>query len=157
MLLKLKWSALALGTLFSALQVVPVSTKTTAPAEPAHSSDIVRVAGPEVGAILNRSCKDCHSNETTWPWYSHVAPISWMISKHVTQGREKVNFSEWVPGKLTTNQKAEICDAVSNGSMPLRGYTMLHGNARLSSHDVDVICNWGNARVAEEQNPLFQR
>lgn len=157
MLLKLKWSALAFGTLFSALQVVQLPTKTTAPAEPAHSPDVVRVAGPEVGAILKRSCKDCHSNETTWPWYSHIAPLSWMISKHVTQGREKVNFSEWAPGKLTTNQKAEICDAVSNGSMPLRGYTMLHSNARLSSHDVDVICDWSSARVAQEQSPLSAR
>src|SRR5919197_2134249 len=130
MLLKLKWSALALGPACSPLKFFPPSPKPPAPAEPAHSPDVVRVAGPEVGAIVNRACKDCHSNDTAWPWYSHISPVSWMISKHVLQGREKVNFSEWVPGKLTANQKAEICDAVSNGSMPLPGYTILHSNAR---------------------------
>jgi Haem-binding domain len=145
MLLKLKWSALALSMLFSTLQVIPLAK--TAPAERQPTPDLERVVGPEVGAILKRSCKDCHSNDTTWPWYSHIAPVSWMITKHVTKGREKLNFSDWALGKTTANQMAEVCDAVSNGSMPLRGYTVLHGDAKLSSHDVDVICDWADARL----------
>jgi hypothetical protein len=153
-MLKLKLSALALGTLFCGLQVVPTPIKIATPSERPPARDVERVVGPELGAILKRSCRDCHSNDTTWPWYSHIAPVSWMISKHVNQGRGKLNFSEWVPGKVTSNQMAELCDAVSNGSMPLRGYTMLHRDARLSSHDVDVICNWSTTRLAQTQPPL---
>jgi Haem-binding domain len=155
MLKEFNWSALAVGTLFCALQVVPAPIKTLTPAGHPQSLGVERVVGPEVGAILKRSCGDCHSNNTTWPWYSHVAPVSWVVSKHVTQGREKLNFSNWVAGKVTSNQMAEICDAVSNGSMPLRGYTMLHRDARLSGSDVDAICNWADKRLARKQ-PLVR-
>jgi hypothetical protein len=153
-MLNLKLSALAVGTLFCSLQVVPPPIKTATASEHPRSHDVERVVGPELGAILKRSCQDCHSNETSWPWYSHIAPVSWMISKHVTQGRGKLNFSEWTAGKVTSNQVAELCDAVSNGSMPLRGYTMLHRDARLSSHDVQVICNWSTTRLAQTHPPL---
>jgi hypothetical protein len=150
-MLKLKLSALALGALFCSLQVVPASIKTATPPEHSHPQNVERVVGPELGAILKRSCQDCHSNDTAWPWYSRIAPVSWMIASHVRQGREKLNFSEWIPGKLTSNQMAEVCDAVSNGSMPLRGYSMLHSDAKLSSHDVEVICDWSDTRLAQNQ------
>jgi hypothetical protein len=153
-MLKLKLSALALGTLFCSLQVVRAPIKTATASERPRSHDVERVVGPELGAILKRSCQDCHSNDTSWPWYSRIAPVSWMISKHVTQGRGKLNFSEWTPGKVTSNQMAELCDAVSNGSMPLPGYTILHKDARLTSRDVEVICNWSNTRAAKSELPL---
>jgi Haem-binding domain len=153
MLVKLKWSALALGVLVSSLQVVPLTIETTSPTGRLHP-DVEKVVGPEIGAILKRSCKDCHSNDTTWPWYSHIAPVSWVITKHVKQGREKLNFSDWMPGKQTANQLAEVCDAVSKGSMPLHGYKVLHPDARLSTHDVDVICDWADTQLARKQPPL---
>ncbi len=142
MLANFKSYALALGIAFTGLQVVQPSAKTQAPARCLNSSHLENTVGPQVGAIIERSCKDCHSNETAWPWYSHIAPVSWIISKHVTQGRQKLNFSEWQAGKQTANQMAEICDAVSDGSMPIRGYTVLHRDAKLST------------RVAHNQPPL---
>jgi hypothetical protein len=153
MLMKLKWSGLALVVLFSTLQFV-LPTKRATPGEHPNSPSVDWVVDPEVGAILKRSCKDCHSNDTTWPWYSHVAPVSWMITKDVNKGREKLNFSDWVPGKQTANQLEEICDAVSKRSMPLQGYTVLHRNAKLSTHDVDVICDWADTQLARKQPPL---
>ena len=100
---------------------------------------------PQVGKILDRSCQDCHSNRTAWPWYSHVAPVSWVISKHVNEGREILDFSGWVNQPPSANERMLICDAVSNGRMPLPGYTVIHRNARLSKRDVELICEWAAA------------
>jgi hypothetical protein len=108
----------------------------------------LQIAGhPEVAAILDRSCKDCHSNLTRVPWYDQVAPVSWMVSQHVNQGREALNFSDWGSRRPTDNEMEELCDAVSSGSMPLRSYTLIHRKAILSKHDVDTIC-----KVADTQS-----
>ena len=108
---------------------------------------------PEVGAIIQRACKDCHSNETTWPWYSHVAPVSWAIANDVKKGREKLNFSDWSSHKPSPNQLEEICDAATNGSMPPRGYRLLHPEATLRKHDVDVLCDWADTAKAQKRKP----
>ena len=111
---------------FFALQLAP------SPVQPLVRSTTdprvhVQIAGhPEVGAILDRSCKDCHSNQTHVPWYGHVAPVSWMLSQHVNQGREMLNFSDWDSRQPTANEMEELCDAVSSGSMPLGSYTLIH-------------------------------
>lgn len=109
---------------------------------------------PEVGAILQRACKDCHSNETRWPWYSHIAPASWLLERDVKRGREKLNFSDWTSRNRSANEVEEICDAVTNGSMPLRGYRLIHREASLSTHDVDVICAWADTAMAEARMPV---
>ena len=98
---------------------------------------------PAVTAVLRRACVDCHSNATTWPWYSHIPPASWLITRDVTRGRQKLNFSEW-PQKqrLSQNQMQEICDAVEAGAMPPAAYTFMHRDARLSAQDVRTMCEW---------------
>jgi len=106
---------------------------------------------PEVGAILMRSCKDCHSNETTWPWYSQIAPVSWIVASDVKKGREKLNFSDWGSRERSANEVEEICDAARNGSMPLRGYRLMHPEASLSEHDVDSLCRWADLVRARTQ------
>jgi len=100
---------------------------------------------PKVGKILDRSCQDCHSNRTVWPWYSRVAPVSWVISKHVIEGRETLDFSEWATQPPSDDQRMLICNAVSDGSMPLSDYAAIHRNARLSKQDVELICAWAAA------------
>jgi len=76
---------------------------------------------PEAKDILSRSCNDCHSNKTVWPWYTNVAPISWWIVDHINEGRRNLNFSEWA--KLDKNRQdrklRQICDEVEDGAMPL--------------------------------------
>ena len=150
MLTKLKLCTVVFGVVFTSLQIVQPATKaaSTASVDP---SRLEKVADVEVASILDRSCKDCHSNQTEWPWYSHIAPVSWIISNHVTRGRAKLNFSDWAAGTQTANQLEEICDAVSDGSMPISGYTLLHRNAKLARHDIDVICDWANTRMARQQ------
>jgi hypothetical protein len=80
-----------------------------------------------------------------WPWYSRVAPVSWVISKHVIEGRETLDFSEWATQPPSDDQRMLICNAVSDGSMPLSDYAAIHRKARLSKEDVRLICAWADA------------
>ena len=109
---------------------------------------------PAVAPVLQRACRDCHSNDTVWPWYSHVPPVSLMIRHDVEAGRAKFNFSQWASGSKppTDNQLSEICDAVSDGSMPPRGYRMMHSEARLSTEDVDALCRWSQVASANSES-----
>lgn len=102
------------------------------------------IAPPEVKAILKTACYDCHSNETKWPWYSSVAPISWMISDHVKEGREHLNFSNWE--NLYSGKKAEfkkeIWEEINGGKMPLTTYTYLHPSSNLDQMQKLTIKQW---------------
>jgi len=130
-----------LGMQFSSIAAMP---KTSAPI----GGQMAEVVNPQVGAILNRSCQDCHSNRTNWPWYSRVAPVSWIVSKHVSEGRQMLDFSAWTDQSRAESERMLICDAVSSGSMPLASYTMIHRKARLSKLDVKLICDWAAATGA---------
>ena len=102
---------------------------------------------PEVASILDRSCRDCHSNKTVWPWYTNVAPISWFIANHVSEGRHSLNLSEW--GRLDRDKQdrklRQICDEIQDGVMPLSTYTPLHPGSTLSEEDKKTLCAWTDA------------
>jgi hypothetical protein len=99
---------------------------------------------PEVEAILRRSCYDCHSNETRWPWYAHVAPVSWLVAHDVEEGRDHMNLSLWgdLDEKHRERLREEIYEEVEAGEMPLPMYLRAHGDAKLSREDVDVLRAW---------------
>lgn len=101
-----------------------------------------------VASVLDRSCRDCHSNRTLWPWYTKVAPVSWAMAYGVAKGRMAVNFSEWTAYRR--EQQATLlalsCEDASTGKMP-GPWTLLHPEAKLSSRDIDTICS--AARQAE--------
>jgi hypothetical protein len=82
---------------------------------------------PETRALMEKACFDCHSNETKWPWYTQVAPVSWYIARHVHEGRHKINYSEWNP-----NQENESVKVILKGKMPPRSYLLMHPEARLT-------------------------
>ncbi|RLD85186.1 MAG: cytochrome C [Bacteroidetes bacterium] len=98
----------------------------------------------QVAVILKTSCYDCHSNETNYPWYSYVAPVSWLVGKDIREGREELNFSEWE--SLSKIDKAKhldnIIDEVSDGDMPMNIYTIIHTDAKLSSEEIEQLANW---------------
>jgi hypothetical protein len=94
---------------------------------------------PQVAAILDRSCRDCHSHTTRWPWYSQVAPASWFVRGHVNEGRQKWNYSKWAPDP---HELSSICREVSSGAMPLPSYTWIHREAKLSPEEVTILCDW---------------
>jgi hypothetical protein len=97
-----------------------------------------------VRAAIERSCGDCHSEATRFPWYSYVAPISWMIASDVKQGREHLNLSRWNQYSLIRRERclSEIANQVEDGGMPLPSYTWIHPSAVLSPADIDAIFAW---------------
>lgn len=132
---------------FLGMQFIPTAArpKTSTTNGDPHMAQVIN---PGVGAILDRSCQDCHSSRTKWPWYSHVAPISWIVYKDVTEGRENLDFSAWTKQADPVYERALICNAVSSGEMPLPEYTVIHRNAKLSKRDVELICGWAAASNA---------
>ena len=126
---KRRWLAPAFGIVLVALvgiQFVPVERT-----NPPVRNDLGAPA--EVDAILRGACYDCHSNETRWPWYARVAPMSWFLSNHVEDGRREMNFSEWPVVDF---------EAVQEGEMPLRSYKLLHPEARLTPEQVEILVGW---------------
>ena len=117
------------------------------PVEPAKSIFSVEKIPSDVAASLHRSCMDCHSNETRWPWYSYVAPTSFIVANDVHKARRKMNFSRWADysAKKRDHELEEICDEVSGGDMPDRKYTLIHRTARLTQQEREAICNWTNS------------
>jgi hypothetical protein len=106
---------------------------------------------PEVTAVLDRACRDCHSNDTIWPWYSNVAPISWLVIDHVRSGRRHFNYSEWAAYGPDKERELlqEICEETRDGSMPVGSYTLVHRDARLSEADVLALCTWTETAMAD--------
>lgn len=106
----------------------------TLQAQPGASSGLV--------AVVDRSCGDCHSNGTVWARYTNIAPVSWVITRGVTEGRKALNFSEW--GAYPREKQQELltasCRDATNGTMPMSVYLMLRPEARLSAQDVATIC-----------------
>ena len=107
------------------------------------------VAPPEVAAILERACYTCHSNETTWPWYAYVAPVSWWVAEHVEHGRGDLNFSTWPVLDLEGLEHAfhEIDEQIEKGEMPLPSYLRMHPEARLSDEDRATLRDWAQANL----------
>lgn len=124
----LRWSLIGGTVVLLLIQLVPYGRAHTNPpirSEPAWNSEQTR-------AYARLACFDCHSNETVWPWYSNVAPISWLVQRDVDEGRAKLNFSEW-----DRPQEAEdVAETVQEGEMPPRIYTVLHPSARLSQAEL---------------------
>lgn len=100
-------------------------------------------APPDVEAVLEQSCSDCHSNETRWPWYSGVAPASWLVARDVVRAREELNLSEW-PVDPTTQAflLSRIAQQVEEGRMPMDRYTLLHPAAGLSDEERKLVVAW---------------
>ena len=103
----------------------------------------------DVQKILKRSCFDCHSNHTVWPWYTNVSPVNWLVYDDVNSGRHKMNFSEW--GKLSVSKQStklqNICDNIKDGDMPLPKYLLIHRDAVLSQQEKDILCKWADAQA----------
>ncbi len=112
------------------------------------SEDRVNVNGlsmpAEVNALFVRSCQDCHSDQTVWPWYSYAAPVSWLVERDVSHGRDHMNFSHWPQYSLQQQGKllADIASVVKNHEMPLPQYALIHRNAKLSDAETDILYKW---------------
>lgn len=118
--------------------------KSTSPVD--ANQDFIAITNPPaaVANIIKTSCYDCHSNQTNYPWYTNVAPVSWWIGHHIEEGKEHLNFSEWstYSAKKANHKLEEFYEEVEEGEMPLKSYTVFHGSAKLSSEDVALVVEW---------------
>jgi hypothetical protein len=138
-------------------------TRTTTPVRAAAATLVVAVAAQfvpvhrtnppvrfeveapaEVRSIIERSCYDCHSNRTRWPWYSHVAPVSWLVVRDVHRGRKELNFSEWPTFDFEAQDHlmSGIAKQVDRGTMPLAIYVVMHPDARLTLEERQTLLEW---------------
>jgi hypothetical protein len=151
------WHYLVAGVLVVglAIQLVPnelPSTETNNPGDLLSTG----LANQEIAGILKTSCYDCHSNETKYPWYSHVAPFSWLVAKDVREAREELNFSTWMDYDMLKKLEKldDIAIEVGEGEMPLGIYTVIHSDAKLDDAQRKLIVEWAEATmdiVAEEE------
>ena len=112
---------------FVVIQFIPYGKDHTNPpiaSEPVWDSQQTR-------DLAQRACFDCHSNETVWPWYSNIAPVSWLVYRDVVDGRRRLNFSDWQNTRI--REPGELASAVSEGEMPPFQYLLMHPTARLSA------------------------
>ena len=99
-----------------------------------------------VAGLLHAACYDCHSHETKWPWYAHVAPMSWLIAQDVNEGRQHLNFSDWPPEPERAAKKFDrINEVLDYREMPPKKYTMLHPDARLTETQRQELLDWSAA------------
>ncbi len=98
----------------------------------------------EVQVVLKAACYNCHSNNTTYPWYANIQPVGWWLQKHVNDAKKELNFSEFATytEKRARHKFEEIGDEVSEGGMPLKSYTIMHPEARLSSGQIKTLTDW---------------
>ena len=137
----LKTAAIILAAVFVAIQFVPVD-RTNPPA------GVSVTAPPDVGALLERGCFDCHSHRTDWPWYGYVAPLSWIMAHHVEEGRGDLNFDAWPVFDLELRELylRDIEQQLLKGEMPPGYYKLTHAGARLSEDEVATLLAWSRER-----------
>jgi hypothetical protein len=144
---KLKWFLVALFAGFALLQLTnPPRTN-----PPVVSDWMARNAPPpQIAARLHSACYDCHSSETRWPWYSRIAPISWLIARDVKDGREHLNLSDWPDDnpRRAAKRLENMSDEIGSGEMPLPKYAKIHADARLTESQRKELTDWLDAEAA---------
>jgi len=140
---KIKILLLVLAAIFIIIQFIPYGKPSN---QPLSGKDLFEVATlpQEVGIIFKNACYDCHSQLVKFPWYSHVAPVSWLLARDINEGREHLDLSKW--GDLTKKGKLKLLDKISDevneGNMPLKKYTLMHKEARLTKAERDLVVKW---------------
>jgi hypothetical protein len=144
----------ALVVVFVLIQFIPGGAMTNPPV----TGEIQ--APPAVMQIMKTSCYDCHSNETVWPWYSHVAPVSWLVRHDVNEGREHLNFSTWDSAserRQARRLRFGIPHVMDEHEMPLWYYTIIHRHAVLSDSQRQTLRQWAMEQSNQYPDSLFQR
>ncbi|MDF1875475.1 heme-binding domain-containing protein [Sulfurimonas sp. SAG-AH-194-I05] len=135
----LKKIAIIVLVIFFSIQFIPVDTT-----NPVVDETLTLQAPQEVMTLLKKSCYDCHSNETVWPFYSQIAPVSFFVAVHVEEARSAVNFSEWkfIDKETKTKRLQRAIITVKNGMMALPSYLVGHEEAKLTKEEKKVLVTW---------------
>lgn len=118
---------------------------------------IVASVPSQIQSIMTESCFDCHSNQTIYPWYSKVAPVSWFLNQHIKEGRKKINFSEWDAYSTEDQVKImeECIEEIKENKMPLKSYVLIHSKAKLSNEEKDALIQWFMAKPLTGTFPVL--
>ncbi len=137
---RLKQVAVVLVIAVAAAQLIRPG-RTNPPTDAARTIQAQMPADSALGSVLDRACRDCHTNRTVWPWYTQVAPVSWLMAYGVKTGRNAVNFSEWAayPPERQRTLLAEACRDVTTNKMP-GPYSLLRPETRLTARDIAAVC-----------------
>jgi hypothetical protein len=146
-MVRVKILATVLAAVFLIAQFVQPK-RTNPPVVPSRSLQAHVQVPQDVLPILNRACGDCHSSQTVWPWYSHIAPLSWIVVDDVNTGRSHINFQDW-EAQESPKEAAEhlslICKEVRDRGMPPFSYRLMHKDSRLSKQDIETLCSWSQS------------
>lgn len=130
------------------IQLIPVKLPEN---DPSTNQDLIMLEGisGEEARLLRVACYDCHSNQTVYPWYSRVAPVSWLVIRDVKLGRESANYSDW--GNFDRANRIKVLtktsEEIESGSMPMPIYSAIHGEARLSDEERQLLISWADALI----------
>jgi hypothetical protein len=153
-----KWIGLGLVAFFVVIQFIRPS-RTNPPVVPSRALEAHVEVPQEVQAVLKRSCYDCHSDATVWPWYSHVAPVSWYVIHDVNVGRSHINLQDW---EAQVNQQEAMehlglfCKLIREGKMPPADYRTMHNGTDVSPEETNAVCAWSQKVGAAEDSDKAQ-
>lgn len=139
-----KWIAVGLVAFLIFIQVIKPS-RTNPPVVASRSLQAHVDVPPGVQTVLKRSCYDCHSSETVWPWYSYVAPVSWYVAHDVNVGRSHINFQNWEAQVNEQEGKEHLgmtCKLIREGKMPPADYRVMHKGSDVSPEETSAVCAW---------------
>lgn len=151
--LKITMKKIIRGTLLALLITLVVMqfiqpNKDNPEVDPAKDFIAMTTPDAEVGELIKSACYDCHSHTTKWPWYSNVAPISYIVAHHVEEGREHLNFSQWgdYDADRADHKLEECVEEIEEGEMPMTGYALLHSEADLSDEQFQLLMDFFNSQ-----------
>jgi hypothetical protein len=149
---RFKWLLGGAGFVLAGLQLTNPA-RTNPPVAPGRDLLAAQAPPAEIAALLRAACYDCHSDETKWPWYSRVAPMSWLVVGHVNEGRERLNFSNWPHDDPQRAAKKwnRVSEEVDSGDMPLPSYAWIHAPARLRVEQRQFLVKWAGQEARRLQ------
>ena len=141
-----KITAIVIAVIFVGMQFVRID-RSNPPVVVENSIGSAVEVPADIQQIMARSCNDCHSNRTVYPWYTNIAPVSWWLRNHIDDGRRHFNADEFATYNLKKQSKKleEVCDQVRSGEMPLPSYLIIHTDSALSESDKDALCKWSES------------
>lgn len=144
----------SIAAIFIIIQFFQID-RSTPEISPQH--DFIQTMNPpaDIVNLLKVACYDCHSYQTTYPWYSNINPVGWWLKKHINEGRKHLNFSEWAtfPTGKKDHKLEECYEEIQEGEMPLNSYTWTHADARLSAEQRNLLVQWFRSQRAQIKKP----
>ncbi|MBK8467366.1 MAG: heme-binding domain-containing protein [Chloracidobacterium sp.] len=125
--------------------------KSELPVNPSETLEAAVSVPPDIKLILGRSCNDCHSNKTVYPWYANIQPAGWFLKSHIDDGKRHLNFSVFntYAAKKKAHKLEELCEMVESKQMPLPSYLWIHRDAVLKDTEAKALCDWANQEKAK--------